>query len=198
MKILLIAPASGKWRHVGRHRFLNGRTFRFSLLSLLSVAAESPPDADVRIVDEQVDDIPWDADVDLVGITCMTALAPRAYEIARRFRERRIPVVLGGMHPTLCPEEAVQHADAIVVGEAEGIWHKVVADASDRRLTGDLPQRTAVAGRSQASAPPPAVGGEVRPHRRRAGDTRMSARLRFLRGCRIQQTYSTASGRWKR
>ena len=74
MKILLIAPASGQWRHVGRHRFLNGRTFRFSLLSLLSVAAESPPDADVQIVDEQIDDIPWDADVDLVGITCMTAL----------------------------------------------------------------------------------------------------------------------------
>lgn len=136
VKILLIAPASGKWRHVGRHRFLNGRTFRFSLLSLLAVAAESPPDADVHIVDEQVDDIPWDADVDLVGITCMTALAPRAYEIARRFRERRIPTVLGGMHPTLCPEEAVQHADAIVVGEAEGIWRKVVADAAGGQLTG--------------------------------------------------------------
>ena len=136
MKILLIAPASGKWRHVGRHRFLNGRTFRFSLLSLLSVAAESPPDADVRIVDEQIDDIPWDADVDLVGITCMTALAPRAYEIAHRFRQRRIPVVLGGMHPTLCPEEAIRHADAIVVGEAEGIWRQVVVDASDGRLKG--------------------------------------------------------------
>jgi radical SAM superfamily enzyme YgiQ (UPF0313 family) len=134
VKILLIAPASGKWRHVGRHRFLNGRTFRFSLLSLLSVAAESPPEADVQIVDEQVDDIPWDADVDLVGITCMTALAPRAYEIARRFRERRVPVVLGGMHPTLCPEEAARYADAIVVGEAEGIWPQVVADAAERRL----------------------------------------------------------------
>ena len=84
MRILLIAPASGKWRHVGRHRFLNGRTFRFSLLSLLSVAAESPPDAEIRMVDEQIDEIPWDADVDLVGITCMTAAAPRAYEIARR------------------------------------------------------------------------------------------------------------------
>lgn len=110
MKILLIAPASGKWRHVGRRRLLNGRTFRFSLLSLLSVAAESPPGSEVRIVDEQVDQIPWDADVDLVGITCMTALAPRAYEIARRFRQRGIPVVLGGMHPTLCSEEAIRQA----------------------------------------------------------------------------------------
>ncbi|MCX7426488.1 MAG: radical SAM protein [Planctomycetia bacterium] len=136
MKILLIAPASGMWRHVGRHRFLNGRTFRFSLLSLLSVAAESPSDAEVRIVDEQIDDIPWDADVDLVGITCMTAAAPRAYEIARRFRRRLIPVVLGGMHPTLCPAEAIRHADAIVVGEAEGIWRKVVEDACEGRLKG--------------------------------------------------------------
>jgi len=56
MKILLIAPASGPWRNVGRARWFNGRTFRFSLLSLLSVAAESPAD-DVRIVDEQVKDI---------------------------------------------------------------------------------------------------------------------------------------------
>ncbi len=134
MKILLIAPASGKWRHVGRRRWFNGKTFRFSLLSLLSVAAECPPDADVRIVDEQIDEIPWDADVDLVGITCMTALAPRAYEIADRFRRRRIPVVLGGFHPTLCPDDAIRHADAILVGEAEGIWQELVAEASAGRL----------------------------------------------------------------
>jgi len=136
MKILLIAPASGNWRHVGRHRLFNGKTFRFSLLSLLSVAAESPPEAEIQLVDEQIDEIPWDADVDLVGITCMTAIAPRAYEIARRFRARRIPVVLGGVHPTLCPEEAIRHADAIVVGEAEGVWGNVVADALAGRLQG--------------------------------------------------------------
>lgn len=134
MKILLIAPASGNWRQVGRHRLFNGKTFRFSLLSLLSVAAESPADAEVRLVDEQLDEIPWDADADLVGITCMTALAPRAYEIARHFRGRGIPVVLGGVHPTLCPEEAAQHADAVVVGEAEGIWPQVTADAVGGRL----------------------------------------------------------------
>jgi len=136
MKILLIAPASGKWRHVGRNPFFSGKAFRFSLLSLLSVAAESPADADVQIIDEQIDEIPWEADADLVGITCMTALAPRAYEIASRFRRRAIPVVLGGMHPTLCPEEAIRHADAIVVGEAEGIWSKVVADAARGQAKG--------------------------------------------------------------
>lgn len=136
MKILLIAPASGKWQHVGRSRIFGGKAFRFSLLSLLSVAAETPEDAEIQIVDEQIEDIPWDADVDLVGITCMTAIAPRAYEIAGHFRNRGIPVVLGGMHPTLCPDEAIQHADAIVSGDAEGVWQKVLVDVSNGSLKG--------------------------------------------------------------
>jgi radical SAM superfamily enzyme YgiQ (UPF0313 family) len=136
MKLLLIAPASGRWRNIGRSGLFNGRTFRFSLLSLLTVAAENPPDVETQIVDEQVDDIPWDEAFDLVGITCMTAAAPRAYEIAARFRERGVPVVLGGMHPTLCPDEAGQHADAIVVGEAEGVWPEVLSDAKAKRLRG--------------------------------------------------------------
>jgi len=60
MRILLIAPASDPWHAIGRRRLFNGRTFRFSLLSLLSVAAETPPGVDVRIVDEQVDVVPWE------------------------------------------------------------------------------------------------------------------------------------------
>ncbi|MBN1268200.1 MAG: B12-binding domain-containing radical SAM protein [Kiritimatiellae bacterium] len=136
MQIILIAPASGKWRHVGRRRLFSGKTFRFSMLSLLSVAAETPPGVDVRIVDEQIEEVPWDADVDLVGITCMTALAPRAYEIAARFRARGIRVVLGGMHPTLFSEEALRHADAVVAGEAEGQWPRVIEDARAGRLKG--------------------------------------------------------------
>jgi radical SAM superfamily enzyme YgiQ (UPF0313 family) len=121
---------------VGRGRWFNGRTFRFSLLSLLTVAAETPVGVHIRIVDEQVEEVPWDESFDLVGITCMTALAPRAYEIAARFRQQGVPVVLGGMHPTLCAEEAIRHADAIVVGEAEGTWPQVVADAAAGRLGG--------------------------------------------------------------
>ena len=136
MKLLLIAPASGHWRNIGRTRLFNGRTFHFSLLSLLSVAAETPPEVEVQIVDEQIEDVPWDAPVDLVGITCMTAAAPRAYEIAAQFRQRGVPVVLGGMHPTLCLEEAQQHADAILAGEAEGVWPRVIADAQAGRLKG--------------------------------------------------------------
>jgi len=134
MNILLIAPASGKWRRVGQKHWFNGRTFRFSLLSLLSVAAETPSDVEVRIVDEQIEKVPWDDEFDLVGITCMTAVAPRSYEIAERFRKRGIPVVLGGMHPTLCTEEAARHAHAVVVGDAEGVWPRIVADAQAGRL----------------------------------------------------------------
>lgn len=128
MKLLLIAPASGRWREVGRTRWFNGKMFRFSLLSLLRVAAETPADWNIRVVDEQIEDIPWEDDVDLVGITCMTAAAPRAFELARRFRSRGVPVVLGGMYPTLCPQEALSHADGIVVGDAEGLWPRVIDD----------------------------------------------------------------------
>ncbi|MDY6904949.1 MAG: radical SAM protein [Thermodesulfobacteriota bacterium] len=129
MKLLLIAPASGKWQKVARTGFFNGKTFRFSLLSLLSVAAETPEDVDVEIIDEQINDIPWDAEADLVGITCMTALAPRAYTIAAHFMKRNIPVVLGGMHPTLSSQEAANHATSVVAGEAESVWPKVIEDA---------------------------------------------------------------------
>jgi radical SAM superfamily enzyme YgiQ (UPF0313 family) len=136
MKIMLIAPASGKWKKIGKSRFFNGKTFRFSLLSLLSVAAETPPDIEIKIVDEQVDDISWEEDADLVGITCMTALANRAYEISFEFRKRGIPVVLGGTHPSFCPEETLEHADAVVVGDAEVIWKKVIEDLRQGRLKG--------------------------------------------------------------
>jgi radical SAM superfamily enzyme YgiQ (UPF0313 family) len=88
------------------------------------------------MVDEQVEEVPWDEAFDLVGITCMTALAPRAYELAAQFRRRGTPVVLGGMHPTLCPEEAAGHADAVVVGDAEGLWPRVVEDLMRGELRG--------------------------------------------------------------
>ncbi len=98
MNILLIAPASGPWRAVGRARLWNGRSFRFSLLSLLTVAAVTPREHRVEIVDEQLDEVPFErmpagGRIDLVGITTMTAAAPRAYQLAARFRERGVPGV---------------------------------------------------------------------------------------------------------
>ncbi len=133
MNILLIAPATGQWHGIARHKAYNGKTFRFSLLSLLSVAALSPKDAHVTIVDEQVEEIPQD-DFDLVGITAMTAIVPRAYELCAHFRTRGIPVVLGGFHATLNTEEALRHADAVVAGPAYGAWERVCEDVRHGRL----------------------------------------------------------------
>lgn len=133
MNILLIAPATGDWRRVGRRRTINGKTFRFSMLSLLSVAALSPKDAQLTLVDEQVEDIP-DGPFDLVGITAMTDDAPRAYELCDRFRAQGIPVVMGGFHASLNPDEALTHANAVVVGPAYGAWERLCADVAANNL----------------------------------------------------------------
>ncbi|MGC9329042.1 MAG: B12-binding domain-containing radical SAM protein, partial [Candidatus Hinthialibacter sp.] len=74
--------------------------------------------------------------MDLVGVTCMTALAPRVYEIADHFRARGVSVVLGGMHPTFCTDEALRHAGAVVAGDAEGVWPQVVEDAKEGNFRG--------------------------------------------------------------
>ena len=71
---------------------------------------------------------------DLVAITAMTAQAPRAYQIADAFRQRNVPVVMGGIHVTALPEEAKQHADSVVIGEAENLWPELVADCENKSL----------------------------------------------------------------
>jgi radical SAM superfamily enzyme YgiQ (UPF0313 family) len=130
MKILLVAPASGRWRGLGRTGLFNGKTFRFSMLSLLNIAALTPPDHEITLVDEQLDEIPAGVPFDLAGITVMTATAPRSYEICRLLKARGIPVVLGGFHPTFNADEGLRHADAVVVGPAGGAWPALLADAA--------------------------------------------------------------------
>lgn len=100
----------------------------FPKLSLPVIAAYTPENWDVEIQDEAVRDIDFDYPADLVGISIMTCYAPRAYQIAAEFRKRGVKVVLGGVHPTYCSEEALQHGDAIVTGEAEDLWPKLIAD----------------------------------------------------------------------
>lgn len=135
MKILLVLPAAERVRvtpdssEVPRRNML-----RFSILPLTTVAALTPREHEVAICDENVQALDFYAEVDVVGITFMTALAPRAYEIARAFRTRGIKVVAGGFHPTFMPEEAAQHFDAVVVGEAEGSWPWVLEDIASNRL----------------------------------------------------------------
>ena len=126
MKILLISPT---WKKgAGSKRQRRHRVFKTPPHNLLIIAALTPKDIEVEIIDENIEKIDFDKDVDLVGITTMTASSPRAYEIADRFREKGIPVVLGGIHATALPEESAQHANAVVVGEAEGSWEKLLQD----------------------------------------------------------------------
>jgi len=135
MKILLILPAGENVR-VTRERPVVPRRamLRFSVLPLTTVAALTPPEHNVRIIDENVEALDFDADCDAVGVTFMTALAPRAYDIAREFKARGKIVVGGGYHPTLCPDEAAEHFDAIVVGDAEDTWPQVLKDIEVGRL----------------------------------------------------------------
>ncbi len=117
-------PRNNPYRMTASER----RMIWFPKLSLPVIAAYTPPGWDVKLVDEAVQDIDFDEPCDLVGISVMSCYAPRAYEISAEFRKRGKKVVLGGVHPTFCPEEALRYCDTIVCGEAEDLWPQVVAD----------------------------------------------------------------------
>jgi radical SAM superfamily enzyme YgiQ (UPF0313 family) len=120
MKIRLITPV---------HRKQNfKRYFQIAPLNLMMIASLTPNDIDVEIVDENIDTIDYNSPVDLVGIGANTSEIPRAYKICDAFRKRGAAVVIGGMHASALPEEAAQHADSVVIGEAEGLWEKLIDD----------------------------------------------------------------------
>ncbi len=100
----------------------------FAHLTLTTLAALTPPEIDVKITDENVEPIDFEEEVDLVGVTGMVMHAPRAYQIAQRFKQRGIPVVMGGPHASSLPLEAKEHVDAVVIGEAENIWTGLIED----------------------------------------------------------------------
>ncbi|GFN24088.1 B12-binding domain-containing radical SAM protein [Thermanaeromonas sp. C210] len=129
MKIALVAPAwhDPLWESEQEKAI-------FPPLNLITLAALTPAEHEVVVLDESLTSIDFDEKYDLVGISAMTALAPRAYEIADAFRRRGVPVVLGGMHPSALPEEAKAHADAVVIGEAEGQWPRVLEDLKSGNL----------------------------------------------------------------
>jgi radical SAM superfamily enzyme YgiQ (UPF0313 family) len=121
MKILLVSPERERKKE---EAFL----FRLSFLNLPYVAAVTPPDVEVKIVDEALEKVNFEEKADLVGLTAQTPVAPRAYEIAKEFRKKGIPVVIGGVHASMLPEEALQHVDAVVIGEAEEVWPDLIDD----------------------------------------------------------------------
>jgi radical SAM superfamily enzyme YgiQ (UPF0313 family) len=121
MKVLLISP---------ERRRKKGEAFLFKLgfLNLPYIAAVTPRDVDVKIVDEAYEAIDFDEKVDLVGLTAQTPVAPRAYQIASEFRRRGVPVVMGGVHASMLPEEAIQYVDSVVIGEGEASWPQLIED----------------------------------------------------------------------
>ena len=127
MKIKLIAPRD-------QYEDSISSAFKLQRVNLPLLAALTPPSHTMTIVDESFapDDI--NQDVDLVGITVMTDIALRAYKIADTYRQKAVKVVMGGIHPTVLPDEALEHADAVVVGEAEGIWPRLVSDAASGQM----------------------------------------------------------------
>lgn len=139
------------------------------------LAKLTPPDVELALYDDRIEPIPFDEPTDLVALTVETFTAKRAYQIAAQFRKRGVPVVMGGYHPTLLPDEASQYADAIVIGDAENIWRQIVADA-----------RASTLQRVYQSVPNLAVEG-VSPQRsifksKRYGALRI---VQFGRGCRF-------------
>ncbi len=106
----------------------------FPGLNLAIVAAITPQDVEVRILDESVEAIDFDCDADLVGITGMTNMAPVGYRIADEFRRRGKKVVMGGVHVTVCADEAQRHCDAVIAGEAEPVWSQVIRDFKQEQL----------------------------------------------------------------
>jgi radical SAM superfamily enzyme YgiQ (UPF0313 family) len=117
--LLLITASSPEIQRVRRTRVLN-----FQQITMPYLAARVPAGWRVLHVDEEAEEIDWNVNPDVVGITFHTPSAYHAYDIAARFRSRGTCVVLGGPHVTLLPEEAGQHADVIFVGEAEGLWEE--------------------------------------------------------------------------
>ncbi|MHB8793736.1 MAG: B12-binding domain-containing radical SAM protein [Thermoleophilia bacterium] len=105
-----------------------------SQLTLPLMAALTPGKHEILVIDENVEPLDFAIDVDLVAITCLTPTAPRAYEIADEFRKMGKRVVLGGVHPSLMAEEAAEHADSVVIGEAEEIWPELLADLEEGSL----------------------------------------------------------------
>ena len=124
MRITFIKPTIGRREHS-----LYVDEGRMEPLMLGVLAGLTPPDVEVELYDDRMETIPYDRPTDLVAITVETYTARRAYEIAAEYRARGVPVILGGMHPTLLPEEAAQHADSLFWGDAETGWGQVVEDA---------------------------------------------------------------------
>ena len=129
MRLTIIHPCIG--RRPGQAYI---RTWQMEPLPAATLAGLTPKDVAVRFHDDRMEDIPFDEPADLVAISVETYTAKRAYQIASEYRKRGVPVVMGGFHASLCPDEVARHAEAVVIGEAEQLWPQVIDDARHGKL----------------------------------------------------------------
>ncbi len=129
MHVTMIMPAMG---------FKPGKPYvaswKMEPLGLATLAALTPPDIELSFFDDRMESISFDHQTDLVAINVETYTARRAFNIAKRFMDRGIPVVMGGYHATLMPEETAQHCDSVLIGEAEQVWGEILKDVSSGAL----------------------------------------------------------------
>jgi radical SAM superfamily enzyme YgiQ (UPF0313 family) len=129
MKLLFILPAIGKKdgeKYIG--------TWKMEPLTIATLKALTPPDIETFFFDDRIEDIDYDIEVDLVAISVETYTASRAYKIAEKFRNKNIPVVIGGYHTTSLPEESIEHCDTVITGNAENVWEEMLSDFQNSRL----------------------------------------------------------------
>lgn len=129
MKITFILPAIGKkpgQKYIG--------TWKMEPLTIAVLKALTPSEIETELFDDRIELIDYTTQTDLVCITVETYTARRSYKIAGKFRERGIPVVMGGYHATLCPKEAAEHCDSVLVGNAEVVWRTMLTDLKNGNL----------------------------------------------------------------
>lgn len=173
MRIALLSPKGPLYRHRGG---IFKKSLRYAPLTLTTLAALVPKElnGEIVILDEGIQEIDPELEADVVGITSITGTAPRSYEWADHFRSRGIPVVLGGPHVTLVPEEAAEHANAVCVGYAEESWPHLLRDLAAGRLQARYDQ-----------GPDLSLAGMPLPRREllRPGAYLTTATLEATRGC---------------
>jgi len=129
MKLTLIHPCIGR---IPGKKYI--KAWQMEPLPIAQIAAVTPPEIELDFWDDRMERILFDEPTDLVAISVETFTARRAYEIASEYRKRGIPVIMGGFHPTLCPDETMEYAECIVTGEAEMIWPDVLSDFQQGKM----------------------------------------------------------------
>lgn len=129
MKVTFIMPSIGR-KNSGEYL----KTWQMEPLVIALLSSITPKVIQKVFFDDRIEDINYDDPTDLVAMSVETFTAKRAYQISANYRKRGIPVVMGGFHPTLTPHDAKPHANAVVIGEAEGVWQEILTNAAEGKL----------------------------------------------------------------